>query len=163
QPKAQAVAAGNDEKARALVKQGRAALQQGKLDEAKNLAAQARELKPNLNWWEDNPARLADDAQRAENARARTATASNNKPPPPPPRGTDAARSALVKARAHLAAGRFDEAFASAQSAKASQVEWGLFEDSPDRLVLDVQKARGKRDREEADRLLAEGRKLLDK
>ncbi|MFO0927923.1 MAG: hypothetical protein U0736_12925 [Gemmataceae bacterium] len=70
----------------------------------------------------------------------------------------------LVDGRKQLAAGKVDEAAQTAQRVKAmTTVSWGLFEDSPDRLAIDVEKARARRDRLEADRLLVDGRKLYEK
>src|SRR5262249_41341140 len=46
--------------------------------------------------------------------------------------------------------------------ANTKPTKWGLFEDSPDKLLLDLRKARLKRDQEEAGRALAEARKLFE-
>src|SRR5262249_16982029 len=40
---------------------------------------------------------------------------------------------------------------------------FGLFDDTPDKLLRDVEKARAKRDEEESVRVLVEGRKLLER
>src|SRR5262249_55510528 len=45
-----------------------------------------------------------------------------------------------------------------------TSVHWGLFDmDSPEKLGQDVEKARGKRDRDESEKVLAEARHLYEK
>jgi type II secretory pathway component GspD/PulD (secretin) len=158
------------ERARALIKQARQAVEARKLDEAKKLVVQVRQLKPNLGWWEDNPDRLESDIKRLE-ARSKPATpatsavaAGPGKPANGVPRTREEAKQQLEQGRKLLAAGKLDEAAQAAQRIKSQPaVSWGLFEDSPDRLLVDVNKARAKRDRDESDRLLVEGRKLYQK
>ena len=41
-------------------------------------------------------------------------------------------------------------------------ISWGLFEDCPDKLLVDVRKARLKRDQEESVHVLADARKLFE-
>src|SRR5262249_12398452 len=74
------------------------------------------------------------------------------------------AQKLLQQGRQQLAQNKFDEATQTAQRLKAmNHLSWGLFEDSPDSLLVDVQKARLKRDRAEAGRVLAEARRLYEK
>jgi type II secretory pathway component GspD/PulD (secretin)/tetratricopeptide (TPR) repeat protein len=161
----------NLEQARTLIKQARQSVQAGKLDEAKKYTAQARALKPNLGWWEDNPDRLDSDIKRLEvrNKPAVSATATVSAKQAKPtgvslPKTKEEAKKQLEQGRSLLVAGKIDEAAQVAQRVKSqSSLSWGLFEDSPDRLQIDIGKARAKRDREEADRLLVEGRKLYQK
>jgi type II secretory pathway component GspD/PulD (secretin) len=176
------------DKARALLKQARKELQAGKPEEARKLVAQARGLKSNLSWWEDNPDRVSTDIQRAEKSGKKPAgsavvTASAEGKPgsdvvqadgkpgdktapaaPSLPRTKEQAKRLLAQGRQQLDAGKLDEAARTAQRIKAgTAVSWGLFEDSPDRLAIDIDKARARRDREESVRLMTEGRKLFEK
>src|SRR5260370_19928265 len=50
-----------------------------------------------------------------------------------------------------------------AQAAGVAGAKWGVFEDAPEKLRVDIQKARGRRDREESARLLTEARALYIK
>src|SRR5207248_5189453 len=54
------------------------------------------------------------------------------------------------------------EAMAYGQKAKASNTRWGFFEDSPDSLLEDVEKARAKHDQEESSKVLTDARKLFE-
>src|SRR5205085_1539926 len=59
-------------------------------------------------------------------------------------------RYALVKqARADFDAGKLDEAKALAQQANTMGGTWGLFEDSPAKVLDDIQKSKGKADKTE--------------
>ncbi|GIW80136.1 MAG: hypothetical protein KatS3mg105_1943 [Gemmatales bacterium] len=70
------------------------------------------------------------------------------------------AKALLEQAREHLSKGKLDEA---ERLASRVQVElangWGLFEDSPHRVLRDIRRERTKRNRAEADALLAQARK----
>lgn len=81
------------------------------------------------------------------------------------PRTKAEAVQLLAEGRKALDQGKLDEAASIAQRCKgANSLSWGLFErDTPDSLSRDVGKARARRDREEAAKLLVEGRKLLAK
>jgi type II secretory pathway component GspD/PulD (secretin)/tetratricopeptide (TPR) repeat protein len=182
-------APGPDEtdKARALLKQARQALTAGQIEQAKKLTAQARSLKTNLSWWEDNPERVETDIHNIEAARrtgksvaaapasstpaasktSGTTTAKNGETKPAMtgvPRTKKEAKDLLVQGRKQLDEGKLDDAAKTAQRIKAlTTVSWGLFEDSPDRLQIDIDKARVKRDRAESVAVLAEARKLYEK
>ena len=137
-------------------------------------------MKCNLGFWEDNPERLEIDIHKAEGSRkpevvvASATTPAKETPTPAAtpakqadvplvPRTKPEAKTLLVRGRKELEAGKLDDAARTAQRVKAFTAgSWGLFEDSPDRLQLDIDKARVKRDREEAARVLAEGRKLYE-
>src|SRR5262249_53756591 len=54
----------NTEKARVLVRQGREALSRGDVVQARKCAEQASALNADLQWSEDNPARLLEDITR---------------------------------------------------------------------------------------------------
>ena len=167
------------EKARALVQEGRRALAENKLDLAKRLANQAKALKANLTWSEDTPEKLLVDIARAEakatppspngkpdavvQAGAATTTTTESPNQKLPTTKEDAL--ALVKsARMLLAENKIEDAQNAAFKARAVRsASWGLFEDSPDSVLKDIEKARVKRDKEEAVKVLAEGRQLLEK
>jgi type II secretory pathway component GspD/PulD (secretin) len=147
------------EQARQLVQQGRKALKDGQIDKAEDCARRADALKPNLQWWEeDNPAKLLADCASAKAARGGTAKASERTPPADP-------KALLRQAHQALDQGKFDDALALAQRAKVApgaKDAWGLLDfDTPDKLIAEVNKARTKRNQEEAGKLLAQGRELL--
>jgi type II secretory pathway component GspD/PulD (secretin) len=80
------------------------------------------------------------------------------------PKTKDEAKAQLSLGRRQLDEGKLDEAAQTAQRIKSqSHLTWGLFEDSPDRLSMDLQKARAARDKAESVRVLAEGRMLYQK
>ncbi len=162
--------------ARDLLRQGRQALHEGKLDTARQFAERARGLKPDLDWREDNPERLLADVRRVEAARApaRAAVKPEIKQvavvePPPRPAAADSklpdtedAHELLRQARALFEQGKLDEAEVRGQRASSvAKTRWGLFEDSPEKLRLDIQKVRKRNDQEQAVRVLAEARKLF--
>ncbi len=72
-----------------------------------------------------------------------------------------APREMIVAGRRALSEGKIEDAMKLALQAKAAPgVRYGLFEDNPDRLKADVERARAKRDQAEVVRLMAEARKL---
>jgi type II secretory pathway component GspD/PulD (secretin)/tetratricopeptide (TPR) repeat protein len=152
------------DEARQLIRQARQAMGQRKYDEAHRLVAQARTKKANFGFWEDNPDKVEGDLRRVASAAKPTATATTAAVTGSVPRTKEEARAMLLAGRKQLADGKIDEAAQTAQRVKAlTSASWGLFEDSPDRLAIDVNKVRLKRDRAESVRLLAEGRKLYEK
>jgi type II secretory pathway component GspD/PulD (secretin) len=156
------MAAANTEKARALLAQARKALQGGDVAQAKKLNDEARSLKPELAWWEENPEKLQSDIVRAE-ALAKAQAPRDGKPAPG--ESKEAAVTLVKQGRIQLAEGKLDEASQSMLKAKAmTSVHWGLFDsDSPDKLGQDIEKARSKRDRDDSDKVLAEARHLYEK
>src|SRR5204862_5454607 len=71
----------------------------------------------------------------------------------------------LVKnARELLTAGKLDEAAKVVQKARtvSASTRWGLFEDSPDKLQQEIDRARVQRDQDESVKVLAEGRKRFE-
>jgi type II secretory pathway component GspD/PulD (secretin) len=198
-------AAKNTDAARRLLVEGKKALADNDLKRARELAEKARDLKPNLKFWEDNPEKLLAEIERAS-ARSpqppvAASAASGNKTPTPASvassqkpasadkvtrpgetaqKGTDKApppsetaqkpgekvdpRALLKQGRELFAAGKLDEAKVAALKANAApHASWGLFEDSPDKLLGDIRKAQSKRDKEESIRLMAEARKHFEK
>jgi type II secretory pathway component GspD/PulD (secretin) len=158
-PKADPARSSQDlEQARQLLQQGRKALREGQLDKARDCANRAAALKANLAWYDDNPATLLADVGRAEAARGGPARADA-------PATREDAKTLLQRGREAYNAGRLEEAMQLAQKAKiAPGSSWRLFDsDTPDKLAKDVKEAQTKRDQEEATRLLAQGRQLLDR
>jgi type II secretory pathway component GspD/PulD (secretin)/tetratricopeptide (TPR) repeat protein len=148
-----APAANDIETCRQLVRDGRAALTAGDKVKAERLARQAAAMKVSFPYWEkDTPEKLlADLGVKAS----------------PPPGGVAAMKAdphVLVKqGQDALKAGKLDDAQKLAQQAKMTPgIKWGMFEETPEKLLDEVQKARASRDKAEAGRTLAEGRKLYE-
>lgn len=182
-PETKTVVSNETEETRALLKQAREKMSQSKFDEARDLVARARTKKANLGWWEDNPDRVESEIKRFEASpkpAAPAAPAPNASAPTPipvsvagvktdapeevVPRTKEEARSTLAAGRTQMAEGKLDECARTVQRTKSlTTVTWGLFEDSPDRLALDLDKVRKERDRTEAARVLYEGRRAYEK
>src|SRR5205823_15126439 len=128
----------NTHKARQLHKADRLALQNGNSAQAKQDADQARALKPDLAWWEETPDKIVAEIREMEakkqTAVASTAAADSSQTSDP--------RPLLKQARDLSNAGKLEEAQTLAQKANNMPTHWGLFEDSPDKLMLDLRKAR---------------------
>jgi type II secretory pathway component GspD/PulD (secretin) len=95
-------------------------------------------------------------------------TKPETKPATKTPVKEDAA-TLMQQAKDAIAAGKLDEASKLAYRAKAAQTPrtgwgagWQLFEDTPDGLIKEINKAKHQRDQEESWKVLAEGRKLLE-
>jgi type II secretory pathway component GspD/PulD (secretin)/tetratricopeptide (TPR) repeat protein len=79
------------------------------------------------------------------------------------------AATLMMQAKDAMAAGKLDEASKLAYRAKAAQTprsgwgaSWQLFEETPDKLIKEINRAKAQRDQEESWKVLAEGRKLLE-
>ena len=148
------------EAARQLLKQGRDAFKAGDLAKAKSCAAQAREKGPDLKWWDDTPEKLRADVARAEGAKTAAGAAAQVSSLP-----KDDPKALLKQGRDLYAAGKLEEAATTALKAKnaSTSVKWGLFEDSPETLMKDIDKARVKRDQDESIKVMADARKMMEK
>jgi type II secretory pathway component GspD/PulD (secretin) len=165
-----------------LLTLARAALAHGDVDRAEELAKASKKAEPvyAVHIWGDSPNKVLDEVQAARGSRKQTSNverekdhvAVSHKPDHPqapamPDRMLPSDPKGLLKV-AHEAyeAGQYDDAIALAQKAKVApgaKDAWGLFDfDTPDKLINEVNKARGKRNQEESAKLLVEGRKLLD-
>jgi type II secretory pathway component GspD/PulD (secretin) len=144
--------------ARQLIKDARKALQGNDLAKAKQLTDQARALKPELNWWEDTPDKVLADIRQIESKKPQPAKAKESLAVDG---GTPDAHLLMKQARESYDAGKLDEAEKLAMRAGTNKsATWGLFETSPDKLLLEVRKTRAKRDQEESVRVLEQARKL---
>ena len=151
----------NTDKARALIRQGRQALAAGDLAQARQAAEQAATLKADLHWSDDNPARLLDDVARAETGARGTPSAPTSAPAI---RNKEEATALLQKGREQLQHGDIDEAVKTTARLRAARhIHWGLFEDTPDKLQGEVERARAQRDKKQSVELLAEARKRFEK
>jgi type II secretory pathway component GspD/PulD (secretin) len=145
-------APGNDvEVVRQLVREGRAALQAGDKAKAEKLAKQAAAMRVTLPYWEkDTPEKLLLDV--------------GVKTVPPPARTMPAdPRTLLKQGQDALRAGRIDDAQKLAQQANAApNFKWGLFDDTPAKLLDEVKKARDARDKAESAKAMIDARKLFE-
>lgn len=177
----------NDTEALQMMKQARKALAAHNLDQAERISKQVQALHFQVQWWEEQyrPETVLGDVSRARLMVVQTPTPEPLPTPKAPPRTDTAApktttanaqtapqpeiwqdpRDLLKEGRKKLDAGQFDEACRLAQRAKEAGhgMRWGVFNDNPDALLKDVDEARKDHDREEAARLLAEGRKCYQR
>lgn len=158
------------------LKAARQAYDRGDWDTAEALAREAEKLGgawSRFTLWADTPAKVLKDVQTA---RARKAGSSSVKAPAaaqPVPTSSVAKGAAastpsdpktLVKnGRELLAAGKLDEAEKVCNQAAATKTTWGVFEDSPERLMQDIRAAKAKRDVEESVKVLAQARSMFEK
>jgi type II secretory pathway component GspD/PulD (secretin) len=149
-----AVAPGNDaDTCRQLVRDGRAALAAGDKAKAEKLARQAVNMRVSLPFWEtDTPEKLLLDI------------GVKTVPPPAGMARKPVDPHVLIKqGQDALKAGKIDDAQKLAQQAKLSpNAKWGLFEETPEKLLDEVQKARSTRDKAESLKALTDGRKLYE-
>ena len=128
------------------------------METARLKANQAKDLRADLDWWEENPTRLLEDIQRRSNAKAGMPGSNAVSRPSP----TADARILIKDGRTLLSQNKIEEAEELCNQANVNQSKgWGLFEDSPEKLHADIQRARSKRDRDEAVRLMTDARKLF--
>ncbi len=141
--------------------QAKAAKPSGSAKDKPSTPATAQEKKP-------APAVAAKD----KDAAAKTA-AKDKAPAPTPVEGSATAqvtppaenpRATLQKARELFAAGKLDEAEHLAVQVQASGFKgWGLFEETPEKLLTDIHSAKTRRAQVEAARLLREARSHFEK
>jgi type II secretory pathway component GspD/PulD (secretin) len=143
--------------ARELLRQAHAAVQAGELDKARQLVRQAEATGTRIPWWEEHtPEKIKAAIARAEQGRKQPDAAQRH------PSATEA--KALVRnARKALEENNLELAEDLAKQARlAQEAKWGLFEDTPDKVLADVAKARHSANSERAAAILAEARKLLE-
>lgn len=143
------------QQAKQLCMQASQALSTGDIATAKRLTKQAEDLKVNLAWFEEyTPAKLNDAIARAETGSVRGTVAKGNVPSDP--------RVAVKEARAALEQGNLDRADELCTTARLAKVSWGLFEDNPDKVLVDVKTARQVVADKQAVELLKMARRQLD-
>ncbi|MSR30090.1 MAG: hypothetical protein EXR99_01165 [Gemmataceae bacterium] len=148
------------EEARGLMRDARKALNAGNQEQAKKLNDQAKTLKPSLNWWEDNPERIQSDILRAE---SKTVGTVSQETPGKPAKEQDDPRVLLRNGRKMMTESKLDEATRLMLRAKAvTNAKWGLFEDTPEKLRSDIERAQAKKDKDESARVLLEARKMFE-
>jgi hypothetical protein len=95
-------------------------------------------------------------------ADTRAAGAATRPADPSSASGSPDAKLLVAEARRHYQAGRHDQAVALAKQAQLTPgARWGHFEDSPEKIIHDVTKARQEQNEKKAAELLLEARRLL--
>ncbi|MFL5339120.1 MAG: hypothetical protein ACJ8F7_03050, partial [Gemmataceae bacterium] len=151
--------------ARLLVKQGRIYLQANDVARARQCAALAQQKNVKWEFYEDTPEKLLGDcaAMPASTTQPIQAVSPTVIPAAAPAGNYPTDAHQLMKmGRDALKAGNLDVAKECGNRANASSTHWGLFEDSPTKLLNDLAKARAEKDRVEAEKLLVEARRLLN-
>ncbi|HZV04506.1 MAG TPA: hypothetical protein VE999_05400 [Gemmataceae bacterium] len=161
--------AADTEKARILVQQGRQALARGDVAQARKCAEQASTLNADLQWSEDNPARLLEEITRAAGGTKASTTAAapegNAVATIAPIKTKEEALALMKQGREQLAKGDLEQANKTAARLRAARhIHWGLFfEDTPDKFQADVDHARLQRNKQQSVDLLAEARRRFEK
>lgn len=157
---------------RTLLRQARQALQEGDPVEARRLAKQADDMNVQFNWWDDSPAKVLADVRRAMGAsehrktdpdvrRAEHREQHQPAAAEPEPKSNDP-RTLVRQARQALEDEKYDKAEKLARKAKtAGFTRWGLFEDNPDKILVEVHKSRTQSSQDEAELLMVEARKAF--
>ena len=143
------------EAAKALMQQANAAFDRGDYAKAQDLAETVQGMNVPLKFFEDTPEELLEEIRKKTGGKMSSKVKTTTEDP----------RSLVKKAKDALDAGRLDAAQDLARQAEANgrDASWGLFEDTPSSVMKDIQKARSKRDRAEADRLVNQARSLYEK
>ncbi|MDW8223072.1 MAG: hypothetical protein RMJ82_09005 [Gemmatales bacterium] len=156
---------------RRLLAEAHQAIQAGDFNKARALLAQAEQLQ--ITWPPYEP----HTPEKIRQALAAAAEQSSNSVPrqPGPAPGNDTAsepndpitrhnaRDKLRQARQMYQSGRLDDAEALARRIRlVPECRWGLFEDTPDKLLADIYKAREQAQQKQADALLAQARQKLE-
>lgn len=146
-------AVGKADEARDLMRQARDAYDAKNYGKAKELAEKARTLKAPAQFFDDTPEDLlADIAKKSGKSAAAKPT-------------TTDPRRLMGMAKQALDSGDLDKAqdYASMARANEGSVRWGLFDDTPESLLKDIEKAKTRRDQRQADKLLADAKALLNR
>src|SRR5260370_1121922 len=93
--------------------------------------------------------------------RRRIADPPAGRPKPAETPSKAAPRALLKQGRPLLEKKKYEEADRACTQARAGTAGWGLFEDPPDKLRRDIQRARQSWERDESVRLMVEARKPL--
>jgi len=131
------------QQAQQLIQNARKELQAGHFDSARSLAEQAATIDVTYDLFEDSPERLMSDLSTAQGL----AMSPQAAPQAPANRAASAADAAgmksqaqelLAAARADIKAGRVNEARQKLDHAATFDVTYDLFEDSPERLLAEL-------------------------
>lgn len=150
--------AGSNERAvmqcKQLCMQASQALAAGDVATAKKLTKQAEDLKVNLPWFEENsPAKLNEAIARVEKGGVKgTSTVAATVDP----------RLAVKEARVALSQGNLDRCEELCNSARVAKVNWGYFEDNPEKVLADLKGQRKVVNDKKAVELLVQARQLLN-
>jgi type II secretory pathway component GspD/PulD (secretin) len=159
------------QQARRLLSEAHQAVQQGDLPKARQLLAQAERLQVTLPPYEPHtPEKIRQAIAQAEQSQRAASNVSEPAKPAPSTNPSDAepvtrqnARAKLKEARHLFEAGQLDQAESLARRIRVvPDCRWGLFEDTPDKLLADIYKARQEAHRQQADALLAQARRKLE-
>ncbi|MCE9533588.1 MAG: hypothetical protein K8T89_21055 [Planctomycetes bacterium] len=145
------------EAAKRLMERARVAFDKRDYATAKELAETVLSLNLPRSYGEDSPEVLLAEIQRqGANRPSEPATIKPTKEDP---------RILVKRAREALNNKRYDAAQDLARQAEANSrnMSWSLFEDTPSSIFKDLQKFRGKSDKADANRLLAQARALYSK
>jgi type II secretory pathway component GspD/PulD (secretin) len=147
-----------------LMEQARAAYDKGDFAKAQELCESVKAMKVAVPVYVDSPDKLLADMKR-KSGPATGPAAAKQSGNAPRLASTEDPHVLVKKARDAYESGRLDAAQDLAKQAEANSrgTSWGLFEDTPDDILKKIQKARSKRDRAEADRLLTQARSLYEK
>ncbi|MSQ93525.1 MAG: hypothetical protein EXR98_03090 [Gemmataceae bacterium] len=156
-----------DEKiGRQALKDGFIFLEANDLDKARFVAKKVKEMNINFAPGESTPDMLLAEIARRSGGPAVVLpdpkTAQVKKPTeikPPPPSNNDP-RALLKHGRLMLEKKQYDAADKACAQSSAANGKWGLFEDNPDKLRKDLQRARASSDRDESVKLMVDARKL---
>ncbi|GBD36698.1 hypothetical protein HRbin36_01826 [bacterium HR36] len=154
---------------RRLLAEAQQALQANDLNKARQLVSQAEQLQVAWPPYEPlTPEKLRQAIAAAEPAPtsdriAAKPSAVSGPTPDAEPITRQNARDKLRHARQLFQAGRLEEAEALARRIRIlPDCRWGLFEDTPDKLLSDIYKAREQSNQKQADALLAQARQKLE-
>jgi hypothetical protein len=144
------------EKGRWLLHEAREQIFRGKFDDAERTVIQARDL--NLKWGflEDSPKKVAETLAKARTRKLLEQPLDGSTPTTAAagPRNRRTAQTRLREARVALATGRIDEADRIGRDLSTWGVRFGFFDDTPDKLMSDVDDARRRAKVHEAEMML---------
>jgi Flp pilus assembly secretin CpaC len=137
-----------------LCMQAQNALNAGDVVTAKKLVKQAEDLKVDVAWFDDyTPAKLNVAIAQAEKTSVRPNTVVATQADP---------KQMVKEARAALDQGNFDRAEELCNVVRTSKVSYGYFDDTHDKVLADVRKAREVVNGKKAADLLVQARRHLD-
>ncbi len=143
------------DEARDLMRRAREAYDEQNYGKARELAEKARAIKAPAAFYDDAPDDLLADLSTKAGGKATRSSEPTTSDP----------RALVEMAKQAQAKGDFDRAqdLATQAQAHSKTVRWGLFDDTPETVLKDLQKSKGRRDKDTSDRLLTEARALYAK